>query len=256
MGKSILAAVIAAILASIATTLVMKSVADDQTRLLEARIEDAENLAADTDQRVRTALGRVDRFSDRVRRAEAATQDAQRNALSAVQAVGAEPAAGAAALTAPDGTPYVSRAELDDVLAAQPAAAPGAIAYTPPAPKRTLAEISEEMGLTAQQESTLRVILRDAEQEMVNMLFGSRPIEDVKAEVLRAKDDPDLQAELIQSVVMRGVGNFGKVATWKNRVKKKVEGVLGEDQAAEFLSKPRKPVLDENLEEIFEEVFD
>ena len=78
----------------------------------------------------------------------------------------------------------------------------------------------------------------------------------MKAELERAKEDPELQAQLIQNVVMRGVGNLGKIATWEKSVAKKVEGVLGEEQAREFLSKPRKPVLDENLESIFEGLFD
>jgi hypothetical protein len=255
MGKTILAAVIAAILASIATTLVMQSVADDQSRLLEQRLQEAEAVAADAESRVVTALDRLDRFGDRVQRTEVAVSEAQQNALSAVQAAGAEPAEGTDGLKAPDGTPYVSRAELDELLAERPELGPG-FEYTPPPPPKDLGEIAEEMGLTAQQESTLRVILRDAEQEMVNMLFGNRPIEDVIADARRAKEDPEFQAEMIQGVIMRGVSNAGKVMTWESRLRKKVRGVLGDPQTDEFLSKPRKPILDDSLDTVFEEIFD
>ena len=256
MGKNILAALIAAIVASIATTLVMNSLVDDQARTLEARIVEAEKQAADAEERVVTALDRLDRFGTRVQRTEMAVNEAQRNALSAVQASGAETAGGEEALTSPDGTPYVSRAQLDELLAARPAATADNFEFTPPPPKRTLAEISEDLGLTAQQESTLRVILRDAEQEMVNMLFGNRPIEDVLADVRRAKEDPDLQAEMVQSVIMRGVSNVGKVLTAQNRLKSKIEDVLGKDQAREFLSQPRRPVLDEDLDDVLGDMFD
>ena len=255
MGKSILAAVLAAILASLATTLVMRSLADDQVRTTESRLVRAEQRATDAEERVRTALDRIDRFGDRVQRAEVAASEANRNALSAVQAAGAEPVAGGAPLTAPDGSPYVSRADLDQALAALPAAGTGGIGFTPPPTKKSLEEIAADMALTAQQESTLRVILRDAEQELVNLLFGNRPIEDVKEEVRRAKIDPDRMSELVQSVAIRGFGNLGKVATWETRLRRKVEDTLGQERAAEFLAKPRKPVLDENFEEIFEEAF-
>lgn len=251
MGKTLLAAILAAVVASIATTLVMQSIADDRARVLEARVDDAEQRAADAEERVLTALDRVDRFGDRVQRTEIAVNEAQQNALSAVRAAGAEPAVGAEGLKAPDGTPYVSRAELETALAERPAT----FEFEPPPPAKTLEEIAEEMGLTAHQESTLRVILRDAEQEMINMLFGNRPIEDVIADARRAQEDPDLQAEMVQGVIMRGVGNAGKIMTWENRVRKKVTDALGEEKGSEFLGKPRKPVLDASLEEVFEGIF-
>jgi len=258
MGRTILAAVIAAILTSMATTLVLSSLADDRARTMEGQVSAAEKRASDAEERVKTALDRIDRLGDRIQRTESAVNEAQRNAIAAVQASGAPTAGGAEALQSPDGTPYVSRAELEKLLAEHPVAAAGdgvgTQGWTPPEAK-TLEEISADMGLTAQQESTLRVILRDAEQEMVNMLFGQRPIEDVKAEIRRAKDDPDAQAELIQGVIMRGVGNAGKVITWENRVRKKVEDALGADTARDFLSRPRKPVLDPDFEKVFDEAF-
>ena len=257
MGKTILAAIVAAILASVATTLVMRSVADDQARRLETRLTEIETRAAAADERVGVALDRVDRQAARVERAESGAVEAQRTAAAALQAAGVErdPDAPATALVAPDGTEYVSRAELDRLIAERGAGGMDGLEIAPPRPAMTVAEIAADMGLTAQQEATLVAILREAEQELVNRLFGNRSIEDVKAEVIRAKDDPDAQAVLIQGVIARGVGNAGYLMTYDQRLRRRVEGALGPERAQEFLERPRKPVLDPELESFFDDVF-
>ena len=254
MGKSILAAIVAAIIASIATTLVMSSVMDDQVQTAETRMNEAEKRAEDAEARVETALDRLDRFSDRVQRAEKTANDAQRNAIAAVQAAGATPADESGALVAPDGTAYLSRAEFARLLEERgPVGQP--LTYEPPPPPMTLAEAAEELGLTAAQEASLAVLYRDAEQDFVNMLFGNRSIEDVKAEIERTKDDPDAQAAMVQGALMRGFSNIGKFMTYEKRMRKKIEDILGTEKAQEYRQLNVK-AFDEGVEDILEELFD
>jgi len=255
MGKSILAAIVAAILASVATTLIMSSLADDQARTAESRLVDAEKRAADAEQQVATALDRIDRFGDRVGRAEQAAGEAQRNAMAAAQAAGATPADESGALIAPDGTAYVSRADFDRLLEERGPLVQQQIDFAPPKPQMTLAEAAEELGLTASQEATLAVMYRDAEQELVNMVFGNRSIEDVKAEVERTRDDPEAQAQMVQRALMRGFSNAGKFMTYEKRMRKKIDGILGTEKAQEYRSL-NVQAFDEGLGEIFEQLFD
>ncbi len=255
MGKSILAAIFAAILASIVTTLVMTSIADDQAQTVEARLTEAEARAERTETHVATALGRIDRFSRRVQQAERTAGEAQRNAAAAAQASGATPTDASAALVAPDGTTYISRAEIEKLLDERGALVAGPGQSAPPPPRITLAEAAEKLGLTAAQEASLAVAFRDAQQEMINMVFGNRSIEDVKAELARIEDDPDAQAEMVQRALMRGFSNAGKFMTFEKRMRKKVDGILGVDQAQEFRALNVKTV-DDGLEDVFEKLFD
>ena len=98
--------------------------------------------------------------------------------------------------------------------------------YEPPRPPMTLAEAAEELELTSAQEASLAVMYRDAEQDLVNMLFGNRSIEDVKQELARAKDDPDAHAAMVQGALMRGFSNAGKFITYERRMRKKIEDIL------------------------------
>jgi len=255
MGKSILAAIFAAILASIVTTLVMTSIADDQAQTVEARLTEAEARADRAETQVATALDRIDRFGSRVQQAERTAGEAQRNAAAAAQASGATPTDTASALVAPDGTTYISRAEIEKLLDERGAIVSEPGQFTPPPPRITLAEAAEKLGLTAAQEASLAVAFRDAQQEMINMVFGNRSIEDVKAELARIEDDPDAQADMVQRALMRGFSNAGKFVTFEKRMRKKVDGILGVDQAQEFRALNVKTV-DDGLEDVFEKLFD
>ncbi len=252
MGKTILVAVIAAVLASLATNLVMASFPTEQAahereqiakdrqvlQVIERRIGDMERKAAASRERVARAR------SDEGVEAEVGAESDDTTASGA--------AAGPSAV-APDGSPYVSRAEVEKLFAERAAAtaAAGQAPATPPVPKRSLEEIAGEMNLSAGEEANLRIILRESEEEMLHSLFGVRPVDDIIADVEAAKQDPEKDAELKQQMIVRGIGNVGKLLTLEKRMKKKVESVLGPERAAEFLAKPRKPVISDKLEEVF-----
>ncbi len=244
MGKTIFVAVIAAILASIATTLVMASFH------AEERAADAEvrSKAEQTAQVERERLER--RVADVEKKAAAAPRAERRPASDEVPA--AAPA-GTEAL-APDGTPYVSMAQLQEFARTQGAALvrDAMKGGTPVAPveQKTLEDIARDMNLSAGEEANLRNVLRDSEEELVRSLFGDKPLDDVKREILEAKDDPDKQSALMQGVIQNGFANVGKLVTLEKRTKKKVEAVLGPERAAKFLATPRKPVLAPEFEEV------
>ncbi len=258
MGKTIFTALISAIVASVITALIVLALSGDEARerlererLLEKRILDSED-------QVSVALERVDRMRGDLRQAE-------KRALGAAMRTAAEGTDAAVVgedgrLVAPDGSALVSKAEMDAAIEAfwTEKGGPGALFNTEafePEPAKTLSEIADEMGLTTQQEATLSVILRESEQDLVNILFGERPLEDVKDEIRAVKDDPDAQAELLQRTMTRAFANMGKLFTHEARLEKRVKNILGDEVGAEFLGKNRKPELDPDFEEFLEEVF-
>jgi hypothetical protein len=246
MGKTIFAALLVSVLTSIVTTLIYSALESES----RAAATEERRHADETAQIERERLDR--RIADLEKRVAAAPR-AERHAATApeespsVSAPG-DPGAAPPAPLAPDGTPYVSKAELDRVLAGRaPVIANGEYK---PMPKKSLEEIARDMNLSAGEEASLRDILRDAEQEFVHCLFGDRPYDDVKREVVAAKDDPDKAAVLLQNGIQNGLANAGKLMTLQNRTKKKVEAVLGTDRASKFLAAPRKPVIDPEFEEL------
>jgi hypothetical protein len=180
----------------------------------------------------------------------------------AAPAAGTTPAAPAAGerLLAPDGSPYVSLEELK-AFAHEAGVEPGGIrkaataADAPAVPSKTLEEVATEMNLSAGEEANLRNILRETEEEMLQDLFGDKPLEDIKREAREAKDDPDKQAEMVQGIAQHAIQNLGKIATLEMRRKKRVTSVLGKDRAEQFLAKPMKPVLDPELEDVLKNGF-
>jgi hypothetical protein len=246
MGKTIFAAVIAAVLASVATVLVMGALSADRS----AADIDARKLAEDVRKVERERIER--RIADLEKRPVAAPRVERR---AAEEAASAAPATGAPPPPlAPDGSPYVSRAEMEafarKLASSYFPAATGDAAVHKPVEKKSLEEIARDMNLSAGEEANLRNILRESEEEMVRSLFGDKPMDDIKREVKDAKDDPDKQAALMQGVVQHGIANVGKLMTSEKRMKKRVESVLGAEKAATFLATPRKPVIDSDLEEV------
>ncbi len=239
MGKTIFAAFVTAILAAVATALVMGSIqADKSAADAEARRKDEE-----VDKIERERLER--RVTDLEKRAQTATR---------VERRAADDAAALPPL-APDGTPYVSRAQLEEFARKQvgEAVAKSGLRVLPevkPVEKKSLEDIARDMNLSAGEEANLRNILRESEEEAVRDLFGDRPLDEIKREVTDAKEDPDKQAALMQGVVQNGIANVGKLMTLQNREKKRIESVLGAERAAKFMATPRKPVIDSDLEEV------
>ncbi len=250
MGKTIFAAVLAALLTSVVTVLVMGSTQADKA----AADAQARQLAEET---ARVERERLERRVAEVEKRAAALPRPDRHA-----ADDAPPAAGAGAAPpplAPDGTPYVSRAELETFAKTQGAALVREAMAAPaakPVEKKSLEDIAREQGLSAGEEANLRNILRESEEEMVHNLFGDKPLDDVKREVLEAKTDPDKQAALVQGVIQNGIANVGKVVTLENRTRKRVESVLGAERAAKFLATPRKSVIAPEFEDVLKGGFE
>jgi hypothetical protein len=112
------------------------------------------------------------------------------------------------------------------------------------------------MGLSASQEADVKQALRESEEEAIKSLFGDRPLTEIRDELKAARQDPDRMQQVITETMARGFQNAGKLITLESRTRKKVEGVLGKEKAKEFLSKPRKPVLEEEYGEILRDTFD
>lgn len=254
MGKTIFAAVISSILASIATVLVMGSFQSER-RAEEAKARETAEATA------KVEYDRIVRRVTELEKRPAAPQRVERRgspdeAETKTDGTVAAPAPATAAL-APDGTPYVSRAELEEFAKSRGGAVTNAVATEAKAAEaKSLEDIAREQNLSAAEEANIRNILRETEEEMVRCLFGDKPIADVTRDVLAAKDDPDKQAELMQTVIQNALPNIGKLATVESRTKKRVVGVLGEERGKKFLDAPRKPVLAPEFEEFFNDFGD
>jgi len=243
MGKTIFAAVIAAVLASVATVLVMGALQADRS----VAESDARKLAEDVRKIEHERIER--RIADLEKRPVAAPRVERRAADEAAAATtGAAPPP-----LAPDGSPYVSRAEMEAYarkMASGFGVKPEDVPAVKPVEKKSLEEIARDMNLSAGEEANLRNILRESEEELVRSLFGDKPLDDIKREAKEAKDDPDKQAAMMQGMIQHGIANAGKLVTSEKRMKKRVEGVLGVEKASTFLATPRKPVIDSDLEEL------
>jgi hypothetical protein len=241
MGKTIFAAVIASVLTAVVTVLIMNSLqaertaSEAQTRETKGEIERIER----------------DRIAQRLTEVEkrvAAAPRAERRSAASEEPQAVPPA------TAPDGTPYVSRAELEAFAkdrklgTAATDGVPQPIVEQKPVEKKTLEEIAREQGLSAGEEANLRNILRESEEELVHCLFGSKTLDEIKADVVAAHSDPEKEAELTQSVIQSALQNVGKLVTLEKRTKKRVNDVLGEERGKKFMDVPRKPVIAPELE--------
>lgn len=246
MGKTIFAALVAAVLASVATVLVMDSLRTARDAAGdEARRKDAETAKVERERLER-------RIADLEKRPTAAARVERRPAAAPPSATETTAVVAPPPLS-PDGTPYVSRAELEEFAKKLPPAAQVAeIVPAKAVEKKSLEDIAREMNLSAGEEANLRNILRESEEEMIHNLFGDKPLADVVKEAREAKEDPDKAAAMMQGVVQNGIANVGKLMTLENRTKKKVEAVLGADRAKQFNATPRKPVLDPDLEDAFD----
>jgi hypothetical protein len=241
MGKTIFAAVIAAILSSIATVLVMGTTQADKLAA------DADARKKDEDVR-RVERERLERRVAELEKRPVPAPRAERRAADDASAPGVPPPP-----LAPDGTPYVSRAELEAFARKYAAAAMSTPTnFTPakPVEKKSLEDIARDMNLSAGEEANLRNILRETEEEYVRCICGNRPLDEIKRDVKEAKDDPEKQAALIQGAVNNGIANVGKLMTLHKVQSKKIEAVLGAERAAKFEATPRKPVIDGDLDEV------
>lgn len=257
MGKVLLAAIVAAVVSALVTAAVLASLQKGDRATSEVRIEEAEKKVEDQRDALDVALRRIDGLQ---RRLDASVDSPRAGRAAAPSAPAADGSAGGAAAPpgalAPDGTPWVSRAELEKALLESRPAPATAAAFPPPPEKKSVEDIAREMGLSAMEEATVRQILREGEEEAVRCLFGDRPLADIVADVKAAKSDPDRMEALVQQTVTHAFANLGKLATLENRSNKRVEEALGKERAKEFLAKPRKPVLDVDVEELLGDAFD
>lgn len=250
MGKTIFAAIVAAVLSSIATTLILGSFQTEQRAAeAEQRRHDAETAKVERE--------RLERRLSEIEKRPAAPPRPDRRAAPDDSATAAAPPPGPGAI-APDGTPYVSRAEMETYAKTQGvrmALESGNQQVWKPTPPKTLEEIARDLGLSAGEEASVRDVLRAAEEELVHDLFGDRSLDEIKRDVAEAKEDPDKQSVLMQSMIQNGFANIGRITTLEARTKKKVNAVLGAERGEKFLAAPRKPVLGPELEEFLKGKF-
>jgi hypothetical protein len=257
MGKTIFAAVIAALVTSIVTVMVMSSIQSEQ-RAADAA---ARKTVDDTAQVERERLDR--RMADIERRVAAPRAGRRESGETPADAGASETApaasAGGAPAIAPDGTPYVSQAQMEAFAKAhgvRVGEAPQVFEDVKPVEKKTLEEIAREQGLSAGEEANLRNILRESEEELVRCIFGTKSMDEIKTEVLAAKDDPDKQEQLMTTAVQNAIGNVGKLMTLEKRTKKRVDEVLGPERGKKFMDAPRQSLIAPELEEVFEALGD
>lgn len=258
MGKLLLSALLGGILGSVLTFFLLSTLAPGERRAeMESRLQGAEESAKSAADTTEVLAKRLEFVAKRL---DSATRE-HAKAVGRIEASLGErspsddgdftPAAGGA----PDGTPYVSRAEMEAAIAK--ARSSGALAVHPgPAaePPKSVEEIARDMNLSASDEAAVRNLLKESEEELARCLFGDRPLADVAAEVKAAQDDPDKLQDVIGGAVANAFSNIGKLMTLEKRTKKKVEGVLGKERAKDFLGRPHKPVLGDEFQKIFEGV--
>lgn len=257
MGKLIFAALFGGILASLLTFFLCASLlTGDRKAEVDARLTQAESQVRSAEEKADVASKRADllqRRFDSISREQARALARIEEAVS--QRGGAAAEGAPAGATASDGSPYVSRAELEAALAkAGSGGRPvGLVAQRVEA--KTLEEIAQEMGLSASDEANVRQVLRDSEEEAVKSLFGDRPLAEIRDELAAAREDPDKMQQLVTDTIGRGFQNVGKLMTLESRTKKKVEGVLGKERAKDFLGRPRRPVLEKEYGELLNDAF-
>ena len=258
MGKTIFAAVIAALVTSIVTVMVMSSIQSEQRASDAAARKTVDDTAQVERERLDRRVAELERraAAPRAGRRESAEAPAETGEPAAAPSV---PGAGGAPAIAPDGTPYVSQAQMEAFAKAHGVRVgeiEQVIAEAKAVESKTLEEIAREQGLSAGEEANVRNIVREAEEELVRCLFGTKTIDEVKADVLAAKDDPDKQEELMTTAIQNAIGNVGKLMTLEKRTKKRVDEVLGAERSKKFLDAPRRPLIAPELEEIFEALGD
>ena len=157
---------------------------------------------------------------------------------------------------APDGSPYVSKLELESTLVRKGlnllTKDGEAIDFKP----KTLEEVAKEMNLSHGEVEGLRAILRETEEEGIRLLLGDRPWDEIKQEIREAEDDDDKAAELAQRVATNMFTNLGRIATIERRRNRKIRDLLGKDRAKDFASRNVSPVSGTGFEELLGDVFD
>lgn len=253
MGKTLFAAVLAAVLATLATQAVLLSLMERESPEERAAREAVTQRLDTLDEQLAT----LDRRLERARRDRRAAPSSGPRAPTEAAATGrSDPAPTDAApppSIAPDGTPYVSRAELEQALAER---APANVEQVEARRPKPLEDVAAEMGLSSAEEASLRIILRETEEEFVRTLFGDRPVHDILLELRDAQSDPDAQARLMNDVVQNGIRNVGTLMTLEKRRNDRIAALLGEERAQEFESKPVQPILGEEFEDVLGDLFE
>jgi hypothetical protein len=249
MGKVILAALVSGIVAALVTATVLSALRAGEGESATVRVAATEERLAEQKEDLASALRRIDSLTKAVEGGGGEGRSGRATAPADADQAPATPGA-----VAPDGTPYVSRAELEKALKEHLATTQAVPAPEPAVPKRSVEEIAGEMGLSATEEANVRQILRESEEEAIRCLFGERPLAEVRDEFRAAKEDPEKMSALAQDMVGRAFANLGKLMTLENRTKRRVEETLGKERAKEFLGKPRKPVTGVDVDEVLSDL--
>lgn len=258
MGKLILASLVAGAVGALIVYFMLTAAHREDTRALTDRIETAEKQVKGFGDQLTEARKKVVESERRIlaaaRDAAAASADAE-TAKTAAAAANAAVSGGAGAPGTVDGSPLMTRSQvealLEKKLAGQGNAGAGVIPSMPAVQVKSLSEVAQEMNLSSSEEALLHDALKTMEEDMVKSIFGDRPIEEIAREIREAKDDPDKQEALVNQMLGGGLANIGRIATFETRKKKKVEEILGKDRAKDFLRRPIKPVIAVEMDDIF-----
>jgi hypothetical protein len=257
MGKLLLSALLGGIVAAVVTFFLLATLDPGERKAaVEARMLRAEESSRQAADEAAAATRRIELLQ---RRLESASLEHVRTVARIEEAMAQRPAAGADGdapppPAAPDGSPYVSRAEMEAAIAKARASGGITVAAAARAEAKTVDEIARDLNLSASETESVRTILRSSEEEALQCLFGERSMSEIQSEVRAARDDPEKMQELVGASVGRAFQNIGKLMTLESRTKKRVADVLGKDRAKEFLAKPRRPVLGEEFQQVFQEL--
>jgi hypothetical protein len=265
MKRSVFPAVFAALIVSVFIQLVAMGLKDDGRGDFLQRAEKAEAKVESMTDQVDILIRDLDKLKRQQsgRRFSGVRPGAPEPGSSAEN--GESPSAGSSLLAlnvdaegrplASDGTPYLSKAQFDAALK-EALAEHGLVASRPFEPAKELAEVAADMGLSSGEEAQIRTIMRESEDEFLDIFFPGQKLEDIRRTAAELKADPDKQADLVQALIMRAVPNAGKLMTMENRRNRKVKGVLGEERGATFIGKRVKPIYGDEVQDLLKDVFD
>jgi hypothetical protein len=263
MQRSIFPAVLAALVVSVVVNVIVLFVRDDGRGDLLRRAEEAEKRVHGSADKVDTLIGRLDSLE---RRHAASRRNSDAGSGSDARAAPTEVAPDGMAVfpvdadgapLAPDGSRFVSLKDLEAEVAKALTARGGTFAMEqlPPEPPKSLEDVAADMGLSAGEVAQLRIILRESEEELLDIFFPGQWIEEAKVTVQQLRDDPDKLSAFMQQGLMRVVSNAGKLLTLERRRNKSIKDLLGEERAQQFRGKRVKPIYGEEIGTVLEDLF-
>ncbi|MCE9635018.1 MAG: hypothetical protein K8T90_04865 [Planctomycetes bacterium] len=118
------------------------------------------------------------------------------------------------------------------------------VVSTPDAPRRSIGQISVDLGLTDTQREAVAKLVRAHEEETARLVLGEGSIEQLRALVVEGQADAAKMSALEQRMSDNSLTNFGRLVHATDALREKLEPALGKDLAAKFVAAKREPVID------------